>query len=299
MHRTTNNATLGMQRARAGFSLIELLVVITIIVILASLVLAVSGGVIRASENRATRNTLEILNAATEEYERVMDRRVTYRSFQPIAGGIGADPLPSATAVYDINGDLTLSTTIPPGSASPGVTGWASPPPGLQQPYSSIPPGPPQAGHGLPAYSTLPFRRTATLLWILTQSQASAPIIQRLPDSVLRNIKLGGTGSSNSLLRHCVDSWDTPIIAVFPGREATQAELAAANPNVVDADGTVRCDSEAAPANQGGMVKIRCKDRRILWVSAGNDTRFNDAPVSGVARPSSDNIYSYEPIIDP
>jgi Tfp pilus assembly protein PilW len=26
MHRTTNNATLGMQRARAGFSLIELLV---------------------------------------------------------------------------------------------------------------------------------------------------------------------------------------------------------------------------------------------------------------------------------
>jgi len=295
MHRTTNNATQGMQRARAGFSLIELLVVITIIVILASLVLAVSGGVIRASENRATRNTLEILNAATEEYERVMDRRVTYRSSTAIAGGIAADPAASATAVYDINVDLGPNTAIPPGSASTGVTGWTS----LQQPYSSIPPGPPQAGHGLPAYSTLPFRRTATLLWILTQSQASAPIIQRLPDSVLRNIKLGGTSSSNSLLRHCVDSWDTPIIAVFPGREATQAELAAANPNVVDADGTVRCDSEAAPANQGGMVKIRCKDRRILWVSAGNDTRFNDAPVSGVARPSSDNIYSYEPIIDP
>jgi prepilin-type N-terminal cleavage/methylation domain-containing protein len=294
MHRTTNNATQGMQRARAGFSLIELLVVITIIVLLASLVLAVSGGVIRASENRATRNTLEILNAATEEYERSMDRRVTYRSAQAIAGGIAADTAPSATAVYDINGDLNTNTSIPPGTASSGVTGWTS----LQQPYSSVPPGPPQAGHGLPAYSTLPFRRTATLLWILTQSQASAPIIQRLPESVLRNIKLS-TGNSNSLLRHCVDSWDTPIIAVFPGREATQTELATANPNVVDADGTVRCDSEAAPANQGGMAKIRCKDRRILWVSAGNDTRFHDAPVSGVSRPSSDNIYSYEPIIDP
>ena len=294
MHRTTNNATLGMQRARAGFSLIELLVVITIIVILASLVLAVSGGVIRASENRATRNTLEILNAATEEYERVMDRRVTYRSAQAIAGGIADDTAPSAAAVYDINGDLNTNTSIPPGTASSGVTGWTS----LQAPYGSIPPGPPQAGHGLPAYSTLPFRRTATLLWILTQSQASAPIIQRLPESVLRNIKLSSL-NSNSLLRHCVDSWDTPIIAVFPGREATQTELATANPNVVDADGTVRCDSEGAPANQGGMAKIRCKDRRILWVSAGNDTRFNDAPVSGVARPSSDNIYSYEPIIDP
>ena len=294
MHRTTNNATQGMQRARAGFSLIELLVVITIIVILASLVLAVSGGVIRASENRATRNTLEILNAATEEYERVMDRRVSYRSSTAIAGGIATDPAPSGSIVYDIDGAVP---SLPAGSFVAATNTWTSP--ALQQPYSSIPPGPPQAGHGLPAYSTLPFRRTATLLWILTQSQASAPIIQRLPDSVLRNIKLGGTGSSNSLLRHCVDSWDTPIIAVFPGREATQAELAAANPNVVDADGTVRCDSEAAPANQGGMVKIRCKDRRILWVSAGNDTRFNDAPVSGVARPSSDNIYSYEPIIDP
>ena len=294
MHRTTNNATQGMQRARAGFSLIELLVVITIIVLLASLVLAVSGGVIRASENRATRNTLEILNAATEEYERSMDRRVTYRSAQAIAGGIAADTAPSATAVYDINGDLNPNTSIPPGTASSGVTGWTS----LQQPYSSVPPGPPQAGHGLPGYSALPFRRTATLLWILTQSQASAPIIQRLPESVLRNIKLSSL-NSNSLLRHCVDSWDTPIIAVFPGREATQTELATANPNVVDADGTVRCDSEGAAANQGGMAKIRCKDRRILWVSAGNDTRFHDAPVSGVSRPSSDNIYSYEPIIDP
>lgn len=295
MHRTTNNATLGMQRARAGFSLIELLVVITIIVILASLVLAVSGGVIRASENRATRNTLEILNAATEEYERSMDRRVAYRSAQAIAGGIGPDLVASATvtAIYDIDGAVP---SLPAGSFVAATNTWTSP--ALQQPYSSIPPGPPQAGHGLPGYSTLPFRRTATLLWILTQSQASAPIIQRLPESVLRNIKLG-TGNSNSLLRHCVDSWDTPIIAVFPGREATQTELATANPNVVDADGTVRCDSEAAPANQGGMAKIRCKDRRILWVSAGNDTRFHDAPVSGVSRPSSDNIYSYEPIIDP
>ena len=57
---------------RGGFTLIELLVVIGIIVLLASLVLAVSGSVIRASEERATRNTLEILNTATEEFERTL-----------------------------------------------------------------------------------------------------------------------------------------------------------------------------------------------------------------------------------
>jgi prepilin-type N-terminal cleavage/methylation domain-containing protein len=269
---------------RAGFSLLELLVVIGIIVLLASLVLAVSGSVIRASEERATRNTLEVLNAAVEEYERVVDRRITYRSSVAVSGGIAADPAASATNVYDIDGAVG---NIPAGSAGNGVTGWTQ----LQQPYSTVPAG------GLPAYSSVPFRRTATLLWLLTQSQATAPIVQKLPESVFRSIRIG-TGSQNSLLRHCVDSWDTPIIAIFPGREATQAELSAANPNVVDIDGTVRCDSEAAPATQGGMAKLRCRDRRILWVSAGNDTRFSDVPAGGVSRPSSDNIYSYDPIID-
>jgi len=273
-----------------GFSLLELLVVIGIIVLLASLVLAVSGGVIRASEERATRNTLEILNAAVEEYERVVDRRITYRSSVAVPGGIPPDAAPLASVVYDINGDLNAATSVPPGSGPPGFS-WTQ----LQQPYSTVPAG------GLPAYSTLPFRRTAALVWILSQSQATAPIIQKLPESVFRSIRIG-TGIQNSLLRHCVDSWDTPIIAIFPGREATQAELTPAtgapNPNIVDVDGTVRCDSEGAAASAGGMAKIRCRDRRILWVSAGNDTRFSDVPVGGVSRPSSDNIYSYDPIID-
>jgi hypothetical protein len=242
-----------------------------------SLVLAVSGSVIRASEERATRNTLEILNAATEEYERVLDRRVSYRS-GAVPGGIAADP--TAGLVYDVE---TAPAAIPPGSAGNGVTGWTQ----LQQPYSTIPP------NGLPAYSNLSFRRTATLLWAMSQSQSVAPILQKLPESVLRSIKIG-TGIQTSLLRHCVDSWDTPIIAVFPGRDATQAELDANNPNIVDPDGTVRCDSEWAAAAAGGL-RVSCKNRRILWVSAGNDARFSDAPVSGVANPSADNLYSYEP----
>jgi len=44
-------------------------------------------------------------------------------------------------------------------------------------------------------------------------------------------------------VRHCIYSWDTPIIAVFPGRDATSAEVAANNLSIVDKDGTVRCDS--------------------------------------------------------
>ncbi|MFM7135392.1 MAG: type II secretion system protein, partial [Planctomycetota bacterium] len=76
---------------RRAFTLLELLVVIGIVVLLAGLVLAVSSSVIRASEERATRNTLTVLDTALEEYERTLDRRITYRS--GAYTGYTADPL--------------------------------------------------------------------------------------------------------------------------------------------------------------------------------------------------------------
>ena len=264
-------------RARArGFTLIELLVVLGIIVLLASLVLAVSGSVIRASEERATRNTLEILNAATEEFERTLDRRVTYRHAATV-NGITADPtnVGGLAQRYDIDGAATTP------QAGSGATNWNN----LQVPYVS--PG----ANGLPLYSNLPARRTANLLWVMSQTEAVAPILQKLPDSVLRNIRFT-TGSNYSPLRHCVDSWETPIVAIFPGREATQAEIEN-SPNAVDKDGTIKSDSEWSNATAGGL-RLSCKDRRILWVSAGNDTRFSETPANGYAA-SADNLYSYEP----
>ena len=285
MQQTTHNPLPRPAARRGGFTLIELLVVIGIIVLLVSLVLAVSGSVIRSSEERATRNTLEVLNAATEEFERVLDRRISYQS-GVVASGIAADPEPGSTAVYDVLRSYPPPNPlppIPPGSAGNGVTTWTQ----LAQPYSTLPP------NGLPGYSLQPFRRAATLLWVMSQSQSVGPILQKLPESVFRSINIGTT-QQTSLLRHCVDSWGTPIIAVFPGREATQTELDANNANVIDRDGTVKSDSEWQSAANGGL-RVSCKDRRILWVSAGNDTRFSDLPVSGVSNPSADNLYSYEP----
>lgn len=273
------NRQLRTEASARGFTLIELLVVLGIIVLLASLVLAVSGSVIRASEERATRNTLEILTTATEEFERTLDRRVTYRHAETV-NGIAADSNAVVGGVqqrYDV--DVVAATAPPAGS---GAANWNN----LQIPYVS--PG----TSGLPLYSNLPARRTVHLLWAMSQTESVAPILQKLPDSVFRNLRFT-TGSNYSPLRHCVDSWETPIIAIFPGREATQAEIEN-SPNAVDRDGTIKTDSEWGNTAQGGL-RISCKDRRILWVSAGNDTRFSDPPVGGVANPSADNIYSYEP----
>ena len=58
-----------MKRATTGFTLIELLVVIGIIAILASMVLAVSGGVLANSERKQVEDTFTLLNQAIRELE--------------------------------------------------------------------------------------------------------------------------------------------------------------------------------------------------------------------------------------
>ncbi|MFM7261918.1 MAG: type II secretion system protein, partial [bacterium] len=152
MHESNQDPSFRTPRAsRAGFTLLEMLVVIGIIVLLASLVLAVSGSVIRASEERSTRNTLDLLNSATEEYERTLDRRVTYLS--GANGGSPADLAASQSIRYDV---VSIPATPPVGS---GVATWAA----LAAPYPSI------TGPGLPAYSVRPFQRTVHLIWALTQ----------------------------------------------------------------------------------------------------------------------------------
>jgi prepilin-type N-terminal cleavage/methylation domain-containing protein len=265
-----------VKERKRGFTLLEMLVVIGIIVLLASLVLAVSSSVIRASEERTTRNTLEVLNAATEEYERSMDRRVSYQS--TANGGSPMDNAPLAANA--LRYDVVSAPTVPP--IGSGVAAWSA----LGTPYSAL------IAEGLPAYSTTPFKRTTHLIWALTQSPSSGALMQKLPDSIFRGVKPAGTSAGFTTVRHCVDSWDTPIIAVFPGREANSNGYN--DPvNNIDADGTIKCDSETATAQNGGLG-VSCKSRKILWVSAGNDSRFTIQSGSTYV-PSTDNLYSYEP----
>lgn len=63
---------------RRGFSLLELVVVIGIIVLLAALVLAVGTGLLTQSEARETRNAIQLFDSAIEEWERSRGRAFTY-----------------------------------------------------------------------------------------------------------------------------------------------------------------------------------------------------------------------------
>jgi type II secretory pathway pseudopilin PulG len=61
-----------------GFTLVEMVIVIGIIILLAALTLSVSVAVVEGSEVRQTENTIRLLTAAIQEWEAQADRRVTY-----------------------------------------------------------------------------------------------------------------------------------------------------------------------------------------------------------------------------
>ncbi len=82
-----------MRRAhRAGFTLVEMIVVIGIIVLLAGLTLSVGVAVSHQSEVRQTRAALLLLDAAVQEWQVQADRKLTWwQPGDPSAGHAAAD----------------------------------------------------------------------------------------------------------------------------------------------------------------------------------------------------------------
>ena len=66
------------REAAAGFTLVEMVIVIGVIILLAALTLSVSVAVIEGSEIRRTENAIQILTTAIQEWEAIADRQVSY-----------------------------------------------------------------------------------------------------------------------------------------------------------------------------------------------------------------------------
>ena len=84
-----------MRRITTGFTLIELLVVIGIIAILASLVLAVSGGILATSERKQVEDTFTLLDKAIRELELSRGQELVFSRVKSAND-------PSELAFYDI-----------------------------------------------------------------------------------------------------------------------------------------------------------------------------------------------------
>ena len=92
-----------MRRITTGFTLIELLVVIGIIAILASLVLAVSGGILATSERKQVEDTFTLLDKAIRELELSRGQELVFSRVKSAND-------PSELAFYDVLESPTATT---------------------------------------------------------------------------------------------------------------------------------------------------------------------------------------------
>ncbi len=79
---------------RRAFTLVEIVVVISLILFLVGLILSVSTVVIERSEIRETEITIRLLDTALQEWEALADRQITW----------GRDNFPSPGPTYDLQG---------------------------------------------------------------------------------------------------------------------------------------------------------------------------------------------------
>ncbi|MFO0829718.1 MAG: prepilin-type N-terminal cleavage/methylation domain-containing protein [Phycisphaerales bacterium] len=228
-----------------GFTLIELMIVIAIIVVLVGLVLAVTTSLLRKSEERVTRNIMQTLDAAMQEWERQVDRKIT---FQPTASATGAYDVPFNPNLQNITGQ------------SEGT---------MPAPYNSV----------------LRAQRTLFLYELLSQQATVRDMLTKLPEENFRRVRTSAAVPVYFTIKEVLDGWSNPIYAVLPGHLFGSLTSQGVNDTgSADLDGTARCAQEIDVLGAANDPKAQCRNRRVLFVSAGPD---------GDITTTADNIYSY------
>jgi len=259
---------------RRGFTLIELVVVLGVILVLVGLVLAVSTVLIRRSEIRQVESMFEILTTAVEEFEQSRGRPLSY--------GKWVNNSPDRFDIPDIrfpgrfderndgNGRAALVQLLLDRLSSHGPSReiLARIPDDMLRPVPVPNPLPPPQSRPVPCTQNTGI--PCNVLW-----WQGPPTRPRLPTD-------GGPGpfpwcnplplcpEPGPAAMEIVDPWGTPIAVIFPGNPwVGEGER--------DTDGTTRTFYEDL------SVFGRCANRRIRFVSAGPDRIFG----------TSDDIRSY------
>ena len=257
-----------------AFSLLEIVVVLGVILLLAALVLAVSGSVLAASESRETENVMRLLEQATLEWEQALGRPINYGpKAEPGLTGV------PARDVYEENFAGSWMSCV------------------LMQRFG-------ENERTRDIASKIP--ETYSRRW-----RTGDPALPNVwgnvtPDGIATNPNRMPSGNGNVPL--VLDAWGFRIWVCFPGRPWRDISgLSTTNPTQFYSQGLylrgVNSPASGAPDADGTeqtpdeRIFGSCRDRRIRFVSAGPDGAFGDvyqAEGSTLKKQSLDNIVSYE-----
>lgn len=152
--------------------------------------------------------------------------------------------------------------------------------------------GQPEGGLPEPYKSRLEAQRTVAALEVISREGTVRDVLAKLPpvgkEESFRRIRKALPNNTFQYfdLKEVIDGWGNPIYMVFPGRL-----WAGPLDGVQDLDGTIRSDQEKLVLGAG--AKAQCRNRQVLFVSAGPDGILVDAPATTSVNEAADNVYSY------
>jgi prepilin-type N-terminal cleavage/methylation domain-containing protein len=242
-----------------GFTLVEMLIVIGIIVVLVALTVTVGLRFRTSSQVNETNNLMTTLNIAMDEWTTESDRALT----------IGIDGDPTNRSRYDIQSDLVdtfhvaamLDTMTRSSRVKQLVTSVDDR--YLQRIDDTVTPKP---------------------LWLRLIDENDPCNAGQGAGYCLNQTKMEYAKAENQGKLIIVDAWGTPLRLVHPGRLWEDGDS-----EVRDDDGTIRTSRE----NWYGVPR----NRRVVLVSAGPDQKFGDRSalfVTDAFKDSQDNIQSGE-----
>jgi len=253
---------------RRGFTVLELVVVIGVILILMALALTVTSTVLTGNDRRSMQGTFLLLDQAIASWQAQTGRELSF----------GRRTLPTGTTGTP---DFTLSATGP----SAGFDIYEE---NLQTPYAICVILERLASN--PEAAEIIAKIPSTALRLVPKT-TGVTAVEPLPPGWTGGDAQGDPNqmpNSIDLIREVCDPWGKRIEVVFPGRLARASELSATGSSIDREDGSVRTLDEA----KFGV----CRGRKICFVSAGPDGDFGrlDTDDEGIRKATEDNIFSYE-----
>jgi len=273
---------------RSAFSMIELMVAISIIAILAAITLSVGSAVMESADKRKTQDMLSLLDAALVEYEQHTGRPMTFGQGDGPGGQTYIEDKPfDDRSRYDIPVRGVYTQTQPDGS-------------GFLEEFDV---GPDDFDSWETTISNRAGRRMMIdVLARLKSVESSRNILAKITSKHWQDLD---AANPNPDTRYIIDAWGRPVVVVFCGRDwytgfaDTDLNDKEADGDLPDEDRTIRTFEERTfgPARGKRTYFLSAgPDQRYGWVGfqSGTDQPFLPAQDDVRYRRTEDNMYSYE-----